>query len=362
MTSFITLIEVLVHPLRVGRPELAEDYRNILLQSPVLTAIPIDEEISEEAARLRARHNLRTARCDPARDSHPLRRVVVPYERHGFGKSAWDLGPRPAAVAIDRCPPNLRSMGLASPFAKIPAMADANVYPPSAEFVNHANVKGMEGYRALYQKAAEKPEEFWGELAENELHWFEKWSHVFEWNPPFAKWFVGGKTNVSYNCVDRHLTTHRKNKVAILWEGEPGDQRHDHLPGTAPPGVPLRQRAEGARPTRPATAPSSTWGWCRSCRSRCWRARGWASSTAWCSADSRAEALKARIQDLEAQVVITARWRLAARQGSAAEGCGGRSARRMPERARRDRLPAHRRRHRRCRRAAITGGTISMPA
>lgn len=60
VTSFITLIEVLVHPLRVGRPELAEDYRNILLQSPVLTAIPIDEEISEEAARLRARHNLRT--------------------------------------------------------------------------------------------------------------------------------------------------------------------------------------------------------------------------------------------------------------------------------------------------------------
>ena len=48
---------------------------------------------------------------------------------------------------------------------------------------------------------------------------------MFEWDPPFAKWFVGGKTNVSYNCLDRHLATHRKNKVAILWEGEPGDQR-----------------------------------------------------------------------------------------------------------------------------------------
>jgi acetyl-CoA synthetase len=57
------------------------------------------------------------------------------------------------------------------------------------------------------------------------LAWFEKWSHVFEWEPPFAKWFVGGKINVSYNCVDRHLDTPRKNKVAILWEGEPGDQR-----------------------------------------------------------------------------------------------------------------------------------------
>src|SRR5436190_3172964 len=104
-------------------------------------------------------------------------------------------------------------------------MADVNVYPPSAEFVQQANVKGMEGYRALCEKAAEKPEEFWGELAEQELHWFQKWTHVFEWNPPFAKWFAGGKINASYNCVDRHLTTERKNKVAILWEGEPGDQR-----------------------------------------------------------------------------------------------------------------------------------------
>src|SRR5579862_3419196 len=104
-------------------------------------------------------------------------------------------------------------------------MANSNVYPPSPEFVRRAHVVGLDAYRALYQKAAENPEQFWGELAEKKLHWFQKWSHVFEWNPPFAKWFVGGKTNASYNCLDRHLTTHRKNKVAILWEGEPGDQR-----------------------------------------------------------------------------------------------------------------------------------------
>src|SRR5947208_15072014 len=104
-------------------------------------------------------------------------------------------------------------------------MADPNVYPPSPEFVKQANVQGMEGYRKLYQKAADNREEFWGELAETELHWFRKWSHVFEWQPPVARWFAGGKTNVSYNCLDRHLATHRKNKVAILWEGEPGDQR-----------------------------------------------------------------------------------------------------------------------------------------
>jgi acetyl-CoA synthetase len=104
-------------------------------------------------------------------------------------------------------------------------MAQSNVFPPSPEFVKRARVQGMEEYRALYRRAAEKPEEFWGELAEKELFFFQKWSHVFEWHPPFAKWFAGGKTNVAYNCLDRHLATHRKNKVAILWEGEPGDQR-----------------------------------------------------------------------------------------------------------------------------------------
>src|SRR6185436_16683296 len=83
----------------------------------------------------------------------------------------------------------------------------------------------MEGYRALYDRSVQDPEGFWGDIASRELHWFEKWSKVLEWNPPFAKWFVGGKINASYNCLDRHLTTHRKNKVAILWEGEPGDQR-----------------------------------------------------------------------------------------------------------------------------------------
>ena len=98
-------------------------------------------------------------------------------------------------------------------------MASANVYPPSIEFSQRAHVKSLDEYRALYRKAAEKPEEFWGELAGKELFWFQKWSHVFEWHPPFAKWFVGGKTNASYNCLDRHLATPRKNKVAILWEG-----------------------------------------------------------------------------------------------------------------------------------------------
>ena len=97
------------------------------------------------------------------------------------------------------------------------------LYPPSEEFVRKAHVQGMDAYRELYRRAEEDPEQFWGELASRELHWFEKWSRVLEWNPPFARWFAGAKTNISYNCLDRHLATHRKNKVAIVWEGEPVD-------------------------------------------------------------------------------------------------------------------------------------------
>src|SRR5205814_2051566 len=73
--------------------------------------------------------------------------------------------------------------------------------------------------------AAEDPEGFWGEQAVNELHWFQPFHTVLEWKPPFAKWFVGGKTNASYNCLDVHLRTWRKNKAALIWEGEPGDSR-----------------------------------------------------------------------------------------------------------------------------------------
>jgi acetyl-CoA synthetase len=104
-------------------------------------------------------------------------------------------------------------------------MSEVNVYPPSAEFVRAANVSGMDAYRALYARAAEKPEEFWGELASQKLHWFEPYSHVFEWHPPFAKWFVDGKTNACYNCLDRHVEAGNGDKAAILFEGEPGDTR-----------------------------------------------------------------------------------------------------------------------------------------
>jgi acetyl-CoA synthetase len=102
----------------------------------------------------------------------------------------------------------------------------AVVYAPSAEFAARANVQGLAGYQALYQQAAEDPEKFWGDFASKHIDWFRPWNRVLDWdNPPFAKWFTGATTNVSYNCVDRHLKTHRRNKAAIIFEGEPGDQR-----------------------------------------------------------------------------------------------------------------------------------------
>lgn len=96
-------------------------------------------------------------------------------------------------------------------------------FPPPAEFSQQAQIKSIEEYEQLYDRAKADPEAFWAELAEQELDWFQKWDTVLDWQPPFAKWFVNGKINISYNCLDRHLTTWRRNKAALIWEGEPGD-------------------------------------------------------------------------------------------------------------------------------------------
>jgi len=99
------------------------------------------------------------------------------------------------------------------------------IYPPADAFVAAARVSGAAARAALYQAALDDPETFWGDLARQELHWFQPFTTVLDWQPPFAKWFVGGRTNVSYNCVDRHLVGWRKNKAAIIWEGENFEQR-----------------------------------------------------------------------------------------------------------------------------------------
>src|SRR3954468_15279434 len=99
-------------------------------------------------------------------------------------------------------------------------MQENRVFPPAAGFAREAHVKSREEYDRLYKQSIENPDAFWGKLAE-ELHWFKKWDKVLEWNAPNAKWFVGGKTNISYNCLDRQIDAGRGDKTAILWEGEP---------------------------------------------------------------------------------------------------------------------------------------------
>ena len=98
-------------------------------------------------------------------------------------------------------------------------------FDPPAAFSKQARIKSLAEYEQLYARAKADPEAFWAELAERELHWFKQWDQVLDWQPPFAKWFVNGKINISYNCLDRHLTTWRRNKAALIWEGEPGDSR-----------------------------------------------------------------------------------------------------------------------------------------
>ena len=93
-----------------------------------------------------------------------------------------------------------------------------------SEFSSQAHIKSLDEYERIYRESVEQPEKFWGRIA-NELHWFKKWDKVLEWDCPWAKWFVGGRINLSYNCLDRHVQTWRKNKAALIWESEPGEVR-----------------------------------------------------------------------------------------------------------------------------------------
>ncbi len=104
-------------------------------------------------------------------------------------------------------------------------LKERRLFKPNPKFAEKAHISSFRQYKKMYAASVKNPEKFFAKMAEQELSWFKKWTTVLKWKLPFAQWFVGGKINISHNCVDRHLTTWRKNKAAIIWEGEPGDTR-----------------------------------------------------------------------------------------------------------------------------------------
>ena len=110
-------------------------------------------------------------------------------------------------------------------------LLETRVFPPSPTTVEHANItaymksKGFDDYNEFYKWSLENRFEFWDDMAK-ELHWFEPWQKTFEWTEkPFFKWFLGGKFNITYNCLDRHMQTPTRSKVAFYWEGDDGSNR-----------------------------------------------------------------------------------------------------------------------------------------
>ena len=184
-------------------------------------------------------------------------------------------------------------------------LQEKRVFNPPQELASKAAIGSMAEYREIYDSATQDPTGFWGKLAESELHWFEKWDEVLDWQPPFAKWFVNGKINISYNCLDRHLTGDRRDKPALIWEGEPGDSRtytyaelHREVCQMANVikqlGVTKGDRVGIYMPMIPEAAIAML---------ACARI-GAAHSVVF--GGFSAEALKARLQDAEAKLVITA--------------------------------------------------------
>jgi acetyl-CoA synthetase len=126
-------------------------------------------------------------------------------------------------------------------------LQENRTFAPSKEFVKNAHANNAKVY---------KPKDrlkFWEGFAK-ELHWFKPWKKILDWKLPFAKWFVGAKTNMSTNCLDRHLETARRNKAAILWEGEPGEERTLTYQQLHREVCRLRQRASSRSASRRATA------------------------------------------------------------------------------------------------------------
>src|SRR3984957_12311721 len=102
-------------------------------------------------------------------------------------------------------------------------LQENRVFKPSREFSKKARIQSLAQYRAMWEESIKRPDKFWPREA-SELLWNKKWTKVLDWKEPYAKWFTGGKLNVSENCLERHLNGPRRNKAALIWEGEPGEK------------------------------------------------------------------------------------------------------------------------------------------
>ena len=102
------------------------------------------------------------------------------------------------------------------------SMVESRRFPPPAEFARAAHLNNLDEYHRLHKRSIEDPEGFWSEVA-GDYHWFKPFDKVLKWDCPHAQWFVGGKTNVSYNCLDLQIERGHGDRTAVLWEGEPGD-------------------------------------------------------------------------------------------------------------------------------------------
>ena len=141
-----------------------------------------------------------------------------------------------------------------------------------------AHIGSVDEYERLYREAINNPAKFWGGIA-SELHWFKPWDKVLEWDCPWAKWFSGGQINLSYNCLDRHVATARRNKAALIWEGEPGEVETLTYQQLLTEVCKFANVLKIAGTFKRATAWPSTWGCAPPCPSPCWPARASARRT-----------------------------------------------------------------------------------
>jgi len=151
----------------------------------------------------------------------------MPAKKSASARSRVGKSPRTKSAATKKPArtPKLKTVAAAAPSDSIQSvLQEHRLFPPSKDFAGRAHIKTVAEANRLRERAAKNPVKFWEEQA-RDLIWFKPWKKPFVWRHPFAQWFVGGKINISYNCLDRHVATWRRNKAAIIWEAESGETR-----------------------------------------------------------------------------------------------------------------------------------------